>query len=226
MNRHNYGLLLPIVISVLLLGFNGCKKNKDAVNPATLYDFSYSGLLIANDTISFTSTAPGGSTFLWDFGDSSSSSSPTPYHIYSHSDSFVVKLTINGDTLHSIVKKIPIGINPGFTYLVAGLRLWHHSFLFVESIWDTTYYYPDTSFAVNYINPITISIGTDTLYYSYSLDSNLYFTRVYFIYADYVEHPTGSEDDLKFNHISNQIIFSRFDHISAGGNSTDIYNSP
>lgn len=130
-------------------------------------------------------------------------------------------MTINNNTSNIIDTTITIFKDPLYTHLIAGARLWHHNLTaseyLISGTHDTTIYYPDTSFSVNYIDPLTIAIGTDTLLYFSSSDSVLTFEHGY---------PNPSYDNVYFNYISNSMIFQKYDHISAGSHSTEDYTTP
>ena len=208
------------VITALLFccAIYSCKKENSVAN-----DFTWSGLAIVGDSIHF--SANGGGSMHWDFGDSTTSTESKPYHIYHHSGSFTVKLLVNGNNAYRIDKTIGINNDPIYTHQIGGTRLWHHVYtLNRDGFPPATTNYSDTSFAVNYIDPLTISIGSNTLIFSGSDTTSLYFYHTY--YDRYPDIISQSFDDLRFNYISNSIFFKKFVHISADGNSTEDYNTP
>src|ERR1700677_708471 len=98
-------IVLPLLFTLFeLLGMYSCKKG----SKAAVYNFSYTGNLLINDTIFFNSTASGASTFLWNFGDGSSSAVATPAHVYTTSGSFVVTLTVGNNSIGAISKTLSI----------------------------------------------------------------------------------------------------------------------
>ena len=155
--------------------------NNDQSHPVskTIYiypflDFTFNQRLFGQP-VNFKSSIPG-STYLWNFGDNSTSADTSPNHIYSATGNYKVTMTLNNDTLHVVNHTIEIVNDPVYTHLIAGMKLWHH--VYTIDYTQTTYPKPDTSFSVTYIDPLTISIGADTLNYSstYS-DSTLRFFR-------------------------------------------------
>ena len=61
---------------------------------------------ISNDTVSFTASPSGLVSYSWRFGDGDSSSATTPYHVYSHSQNYLVSLyttTANQCTVYGSV---------------------------------------------------------------------------------------------------------------------------
>src|SRR5580658_6305532 len=98
-------IFLPILLVIsLMLSLHSCEKGtKAAIN-----DFSYVGNLLISDTITFSSTAPATSIFLWNFGDGTTSAQASPYHIYSTSGSYVVTLMVNNNLNQVISKTLAI----------------------------------------------------------------------------------------------------------------------
>lgn len=84
--------LLTILTLVTLFS---CSK-KDTTPPPTA-DFGYTGAnLPAPATVKFSSYAPTGSTFTWDFGDNGYSVEANPEHNYAAGGVYTVKLTVKG----------------------------------------------------------------------------------------------------------------------------------
>jgi hypothetical protein len=143
---------------------------KNIVVRSSLYDFSYTGTLWTFSPIAFQSNAPTNSTFLWDFGDGTTSTDSTPTHTYTviNHTGFAdmlcdnVSLTINGDTQHRVIKALKI--TPGASRLAG---TWS---------WTGGYFYPfgnpnpgiahalnDTVFAITAVNDSTINVWGQTL---------------------------------------------------------------
>lgn len=128
--------------------------------------------------ISFKSTAPAGSTYYWNFGDSTTSTEAEPTHTYAHSGHFKVSLIVNNIPSRTIYDSLDVSLYPAKTSQVAGNKLWHHNYygVFTNGTMLTPTVYPDTSFAVNYLNDFTISVGGTLLAYRRSIhDSTLHF---------------------------------------------------
>ena len=92
---------------------------------------------------------------------------------------------------------------------------------------DTTVYrtitnYPDTSFSVYEIDPITISVGLDALPYYHSSDSLLIFRRSY---SDQPAYPFDY-DEVYFSYVLNKVHFQMYRRLGAGGDSYEDYTTP
>ena len=173
---------------------NSCKKNNtdntNNTNPIfNGYDFIYTGTLYIGDTIIFHSTAPYDSTLLWNFGDDSMSTAKMPVHIYMQTGTYVLTLLINNDSASVIRKTITVTDPPGcqYTHLMSGTRHWYGS---IRPYMQNYYTVNDTSFAVQVVNDITVSVGGINMQYcgyaAFGTDSVLEFTRSlppYFFYA-------------------------------------------
>jgi PKD repeat protein len=93
----------------------GCKKNNNqpTEKPAPDAAFTYTSVRKLPVTVVFNNTstsATSGSTYVWDFGDGSSSTRPNPSHEYTQQGNYVVKLSqreSNGNT-DTIIKVITI----------------------------------------------------------------------------------------------------------------------
>ncbi len=127
-----------MLIALGCISFFACKKDSNSTQGITkpIYDFTYSGKPQAGDTLNFTSTAPLGSTYLWDFGDgfsfsqSATSSTASPTHEYQNPGSYIVSLSINNDSINAIKKTINIAVDSGFAGLVCGSRSWTFTHIF------------------------------------------------------------------------------------------------
>lgn len=92
---------LTLVTFVTILFFS-CKTDQPPV-----VSFSYE---LDEDTVTFTNTTVGATSYLWDFGDNSSTSTETnPVHIFPSSGSYTVTLTaMNGDAKDTYSEVITI----------------------------------------------------------------------------------------------------------------------
>lgn len=85
-------LVLSIGISIF-----GCSKDNTPTTPVPTVDFTYSGAnLPAPAVINFTSTTSNATTYVWDFGDNSTSTFSNPQHSYTSGGVYTVKLTATG----------------------------------------------------------------------------------------------------------------------------------
>lgn len=98
---------------LIFLIFSGCKKNKE---PSACFDLSSDKVFVGQD-VEFTNCTDLGDSYLWDFGDGTSSSYINPIHSFTNGGTFNVELkatnehgshtysrniTVNGD--------LPIGM--------------------------------------------------------------------------------------------------------------------
>lgn len=204
---------LPFIIAA------GCRKT---AKTTSAYDFSWSGSAYPGNILNFTTTAPAGSTLLWNFGDSSTATGATPVHSFAHPGTFAATLTVNGDLAHIIQKNIIIGVDAAQVSGLTGARTWSHTFTTSRNNYpDTTLHYADTTFALSLITPISILVGTDTLTYESATDSFIYFHHTY--YWPGTTYVNNDYTDIKYNHISNKVQYSKFDHISAAGISIEVF---
>ncbi len=143
----------------------GC-THKDAVTSApVVFDFSYSGSMKIQDTILFVSNAPATATFLWKFGDGTTSTQSTPNHVYTISISDTVSLIVNNDSAHPILKPIKLTANAG---KYAGARPWTGGYFSLYGGCCVGLYphaLNDTSFSVTAVNDSTIEVWGETLPY-------------------------------------------------------------
>lgn len=205
--------------SCLIIFTTGCHKRQDP-QPAS-YHITHAGELYTGNAISFTSDAPTGYTFLWQFGDGSTSTDKQPHHIYDSTGKFEVTLVINGNVAFTAKDTVIVGFH-SFDQLT-GVKNWHHTYT-GASPWPP--YHPaypmsDTSFSVTFIDPLTISVGADTLSYLSNLhsDSLMAFSKQsgYYIYQAL----------LVYNYISNTAHYTQKRHISVGaGDEQNDYTTP
>jgi hypothetical protein len=168
------------------------KKSKSFfINPD--YSFSWAGVPLPGDSVSFPLTYGilAGCSYLWHFGDGSSSTDSFPYHRYADTGSYQVSLVINNDTANIALGSVRIFKDPLYTSLAQGTKLWHRTETQFYLNQTNYYTFTDTASAVGYLNPVTISVwGTSLLYNPDSSSGNtLYF---------------GSGNlNLTYNHIAN-----------------------
>jgi len=110
-----------LVIIAVIFGCSYLACKKDGNGTGTTFDFTWVGEQNLNSPITFHSNAPVGSTYLWEFGDSTQSTNSAPQHVYSSgivypTDTFTVTLTVNKNSFRSVVKKIVIGPLLDFTF--------------------------------------------------------------------------------------------------------------
>ncbi len=156
-------------------------------------------------SISFTSTVPPGSTYLWNFGDSTTSTEASPAHSYTHGGMFKVSLVFNNTPSKILYDSVYISLYPSKSNLIAGSKSWHHNYYGYFANGSTMIYntYADTSFTINRIDDFTLSVGSETLKYNRSDDSSFYYTGNYTISYNVI---TGSTKFYK------QILYTGVGH--------------
>jgi|CXWL01.1.fsa_nt_gi PKD repeat protein len=108
-------------VSIVLL-FQGCGKNNDP-KPAIDANFSIAGYEVpAPCTVTFINTSRNATSYLWNFGDGSSSVQSNPTHTYTLDGTYPLSLKATGPNgVDSICKLVTIEFPPaanksGFSY--------------------------------------------------------------------------------------------------------------
>ncbi len=177
--------LVPAVaiLCCLSAGLQSCHKKKHGSTVSNVtYDFSVSGNTLIGYNVSFQSTAPATSSFLWNFGDGTTSTDAAPVHVYSQGDSFKVTLIVDRQTSKTITKTIFIATPPDAFIVtgIAGMKYWHGYIIAhfqSPSARDTISTLTD-QFEISVINSTTISLKNDVLgcYYTDPV-SHIYYFR-------------------------------------------------
>jgi hypothetical protein len=131
-------------------GCNGFCLNNLKNNPP--YNFSYPPNYYLYIPVTFTSNAPANSTFIWLFGDGTSSTLASPTHVF-HSCDGMVALVINNNL--PIVKHLALNLN---LQSLTGTKTWRVTKQIISNTTDTTYNLNDTAFGFTYINNDTLSV--------------------------------------------------------------------
>jgi len=103
-----------ILLFIVLLVMNSCKKNNDIV----IKDVAFS-VLSAGYDVTFTNTTTDAKSYRWDFGDQTGSTETSPVHVYQTKGKFVATLyatlnngsTISGSTIINVSKSSPIKLD-------------------------------------------------------------------------------------------------------------------
>ncbi|HRU18555.1 MAG TPA: PKD domain-containing protein [Bacteroidia bacterium] len=125
MNRKNYFKTLMLIVVIL---FNGCKKDNDSPKVAPVASFSYSGASVpAPATVTFTNNSTNATSYAWDFGDNGTSTEKDPQHTYTAGGVYAVQLTATGPGgTNSITKTVniqnPTGPTAAFTFTGGGCQ--------------------------------------------------------------------------------------------------------
>ena len=214
------------LIFMLLCGIFSCNKNTNKSTTAT-YHITYTGSCYLGSTIVFSTNAPAGSSLLWKFSDSTTSTEISPAHIFPSSGIYSVKLIINGDSINYLFKSLGIGLDSTQMPIISGTKTWSHSLHFQASpdtgsasgyLIDTIYSKADTTFPVSWINGGNILILNDTLEFSKTGgDTVIYFAAPVRFYRIY---PTAA-----YFRNTGKIEYYITDLISSGSKSTETYSS-
>ena len=123
------------VFSVLLAAatiffIQGCEKKNNTVNNNPDANFSVSGYEIAAPSpITFINTSVNATSYFWNFGDGTTSTSSNPVHTYNVGGTYLLKLRVTGPTgTDSICKLLSIATPPPankseFSYFFDKMRL-------------------------------------------------------------------------------------------------------
>ncbi len=184
------------------------------------HSFSFTGTQLPDSMLHFYSNVPNDSTFLWDFGDGATSAKATPDHAYAATGDYNVKLTINNNSGSSYTHVVKIYKDPVYTHLLAGTRQWHDTiFLYRSDNTITPGGRPDASFEIGYVNPLVVSFGGN-LNYSYSTDSTLVYG------SSYIDNTSNTHSKtLYYNYLKNTVRIEKYDRISAGGATTEVWKT-
>lgn len=91
---HTFATMPPDSVSLTITDVRGCSKTRTRPN---IQDFTATFLASVTNgcnplTTTFSCTAPGATSYFWDFGDGSTSTSATPTHTYTTNGTHTVKL--------------------------------------------------------------------------------------------------------------------------------------
>jgi PKD repeat protein len=96
-----------IVVAILALSVYSCDRDEDPV--VTKASFSIGGITSAAPvTINFINNSSNASSYLWNFGDGTTSTTMQPTHTYGAAGTFLVTLKATGVTTDSVCKIISI----------------------------------------------------------------------------------------------------------------------
>jgi PKD repeat protein len=222
-------LLLIAALTVV----TSCKKDR-ATTPTTINStdttqspdsainamgirINYTGTAIVNSDMHFTSNVTG-PAMLWNFGDGTTSTDINPTHRFVKSGNLKVTVTIGQAT--SAPKEINIGV--GLKDKIEQVRLWGRSQYEYSAFEDTTYYFSDTSFALQMKSETEVILPWgvakfDTVYNN---------TAVFTLGTQYPSPPpiTHSYATLYYYYADGKIMFLR-SHGGRGGHSVNYYKS-
>ena len=88
--QNNFRILF---LSLLALSFSGCDDDDEAANLPTIMAGFTQTLVQGTGTVSFINTSENADSFVWDFGDGTTSTEINPIHAYGESGTFTASLT-------------------------------------------------------------------------------------------------------------------------------------
>jgi PKD repeat protein len=102
--------------SVSIIDVNGCAFVENVVIEATqMLPVANFGFSISGTAVGFTNTSGFGTTYLWEFGDDSTSTEMSPVHVYAEDGDYMVTLTVTNecgsDSITLLVSTTTIGIS-------------------------------------------------------------------------------------------------------------------
>ena len=215
-----YALAFVFIVAVF-----SCTKEK---NSAISYKFSFLETGTGGLHVMFSSNAPAGSTFLWNFGDGTTSTESAPIHDYSFAGYYPVVMIINNDRAHAdsqevVIKPIvPPPPPPPPSFLPpAGTFSFHHFDIvyFCDGRQDTVQDYGYVSLSITNIDSVTLSVYSDVLAYSTSNDSTTF-------YYETIVGVGSNYNSFTYNRRSNTMQYSKSVHVSACANESNLYTYP
>jgi len=103
-----------IIFAVLVLV--GCKQDKynfeDLGEPVKSFYTNTAGELLINQSITFTNESENGNTYLWDFGDGTTSAEKSPIKVYTEGGVYTVKLKVIGNSGTGNYSKSIVVVDP------------------------------------------------------------------------------------------------------------------
>jgi PKD repeat protein len=144
------------MLAALLLVISSCSKKSDVITPEIppVASFTFSGQLFPLTTIDFTNSSTNANTYLWDFGDNSTSTDANPHHQYSQTGTYTVKLRATGvGGTDNTSKSLTItNCFLGVIDVTAAIS--------APTTWSACYVYHISNVQVNVNAPLTIEAGT------------------------------------------------------------------
>ncbi len=93
--------LTYLLIALLLLA---CVDDELDLTPQACFTFVYEGELIWEQYVVFTNCSENANAYLWDFGDSTTSTEENPEHHYTEDGEYIVELTAFGKSVNDTFK--------------------------------------------------------------------------------------------------------------------------
>jgi gliding motility-associated-like protein len=144
---HSYVTANNFTVKLIVTNSNGCKdsvSNVLNVYPKPIPAFTTATpQCLSTNNFTFTNTSTGGATYVWHFGDGSTSTIINPTHTYSIASGYSVKLVVTSANgcKDSIIKSINVYANPVATFISPAAQCFsNNNFSFVNnSVGPATY---------------------------------------------------------------------------------------
>jgi hypothetical protein len=134
-----------------------CKKKMPEGTYETgvrLYINVQGGMCIGDTFYFSTPTYPDANSYNWKFGDGSTASIATPYHVYTKEGIYMVSVTVDGKM--SASRNVQAFKDPIHTAKMTNSRTWHLQRRQQGYQLDTTFYWPDEVYSLKYIDKVTV----------------------------------------------------------------------
>jgi len=183
------------------------------ISPAPLkYSIYYTGIPVVGDTIYFHTNGKlsADSTYNWVFGDGATSAEIEPYHVYTASGTFQVKLYVNGRFADFIWNGLRIYKDPIYTSAVVGTRVYHartRGYTSTSDTGQTTR--SDTTLQIQLVNKITLSFNYTNFTFD---DQKSTANELFYIY----QSPGADRGEIYYNTAKDSISIFVL-HWSGGG---------
>jgi gliding motility-associated-like protein len=144
---HSYATANTFSVKLIVINSNGCKDSIMSIvqvyaKPTPAFTTTTPQCL-SNNNFAFTNTSIGGATYLWYFGDGSTSTATNPTHTYTTANGYTVKLVVTSANgcKDSIIRAINVFTNPVATFISPAAQCFsNNNFSFVNnSIGAATY---------------------------------------------------------------------------------------
>jgi hypothetical protein len=234
---------LPLVFSFCFC-LLGCKHDSQLtvskkLTDSFLLNITVTGNLLIGDTISFTSNASDTCTFLWSFGDGTTSTLAHPTHVYSiipfSSSNTTFTDTFYPDTVSLSINSVPTQTCTRYLRIlppvskIAGMHHWRHCFYGGPSGSYTTTWVNDTDFAITQSDSMNFMIGSIDFMLSgywgsyFSVDSPM----ILFVNnPDPFNFSLGPVETVSFHYTSDSIVkYRNNDPTALGGTSAEYWIS-
>jgi PKD repeat protein len=132
-----------------------CSKKGSSSTPGPSANFTYSGAGVAPVTVTFTNTSTDAFSYLWDFGDNTTSTSANPSHDYMQGGVYTVKLTATGAGGSNSITKT-VNIQSPTSVKILGVKVTQMSFTDGSGGgWDNASG-PDVYYSITDVNDVAL----------------------------------------------------------------------